>query len=415
MYKQSRTKIVRTMIVSMALFVTILLAVIFIWSAVDICRTHHEMLSEYSERFLSHGPRSDAGSESSPSHKPDKQKEPPDRKYDLAVFYGVLYDDSGNVVLVDNSRTEVYERQELVDLADGILKSGRASGVFDGKIYIVTERDNKTLVALMDNTLVNNSLRTILQKTVIASLISAVFIVILASKQSKFIIAPLEENDRLQKQFISDAGHELKTPVAVIESNADILQRESGENKWLSNIRYENRRMGELVKALLNLSRIESDHSQSEDVDLSNIVECESDVFISLAEERGLKINRTAEDNLIVKGDASNLSQLVAILLDNAVHYCSGGECIDLDLRREGRSAVLTVSNPCEEMSKEQLEHMFERFYRADTSRSSSGDESHYGLGLPIAKAIVRGHDGSISASQHDGWVSFTVRLPIYK
>ena len=168
--------------------------------------------------------------------------------------------------------------------------------------------------------------------------------------------------------------------------------------------------MGNLVKQLLDLSRVSDAEVMKEQIDLSRLVEGEELPFESLAFEKGFMIKNDIQPDISLEGNRTQLCQLVSILLDNAIRHSTGG-VIELSLRRERHNAVLTVSNDGEPIPDEQLEKLFERFYRADAVRNS--ESGHYGLGLAIAKSIAEKHKGSIKAACADGRVIFTVRLPL--
>ncbi len=226
---------------------------------------------------------------------------------------------------------------------------------------------------------------------------------------ARWIIRPLEENDKKQKQFISDASHELKTPVAIIGTNAQMLSRELGENEWLSNIRYENERMGDLVKQLLELSRAENTEALMEQVDLSRIVTGEVLSFDSLAFEQGKQIESNIAEDIHMTGNASQLTQLVSVLLDNALRHGRGSK-IEVVLEKREHGAFLSVENEGEAIPPEKQRHLFDRFYRVSEDRNSEGH--HYGLGLSIAKAVVEKHGGSIKVLCQEGKVCFQITLP---
>lgn len=216
-----------------------------------------------------------------------------------------------------------------------------------------------------------------------------------------------------QKQFVSDAGHELKTPVAVVNANLELLSREIGENQWLSNIQYENERMSALIIQLLELSKAENFTPQMELLDLSRLVCGETLPFETVAYENGLLLNSSIAEGIRAEGNSIQLKQLVSILLDNAVRHSSSGEEVQILLKKEKSHAVLSVVNSGEEIPPEQQKHLFERFYRTDTART--GEDGHYGLGLAIARAIAESNKGSIAVRCHDGKVEFIVKLPVKK
>ena len=225
------------------------------------------------------------------------------------------------------------------------------------------------------------------------------------------IVRPLEESYKKQKQFISDAGHELKTPVAVVNANAEILSREIGENQWLDNILYENERMGMLVGQLLELARTESVTPQMENIDFSRLVQGEALPFESVAFEKGLQLVCNTENNIFIEGNSTQLKQLVSILIDNGIRHSTDGNAVYLRLIKERNSAQLSVINTGEEIPSEERQQIFERFYRVDTARN--GDDKHYGLGLAIAKSITDSHKGTIDVLCYNSLVEFRVIIPI--
>ena len=229
---------------------------------------------------------------------------------------------------------------------------------------------------------------------------------------SRKIIAPLEENDARQKQFVSDAGHELKTPLAVMSTNCELLRRELGDDPWLDNIEYENERMSLLVKELLDLSHAESGITAEEEVDYSNLVVGEALPFESIAFEKGLILDTNVQEGIWLKGNPGQLKQLTAILLDNAIDHSEGGRDILLSLVSDRKNAVLKVTNYGKEIPLDKQDKLFERFYRMDEARTEDGN-NHYGLGLAIAKAITQAHNGTIGISCRDGKVTFQVTIPV--
>ena len=346
----------------------------------------------------------------------NRQGKPPSEKppagYELSTFYSVAIGEDGTILKTDTGDKDVYEEAELISIAENVLAGGKDSGRTGNLTYIISRRPNYTLVAFMDNTVSESSLATLLHNVLIIGSGAILIMFFVSLFLSKRIIRPLEENDRRQKQFISDASHELKTPVAVIGTNAEMLEREIGGNEWLGNIRYENERMGELVKQLLDLSRAESGETPTEQVDLSRTVTGEILAFESIAFEKGKQIESEIEEGITVQGNRTQLAQLTSVLTDNAIRH-STGEKIGISLQREGHEAILRTENEGNEIPPEQLEHLFDRFYRVDEARNSEGQ--HYGLGLSIAKAVAERHGGSIRAESRDGRVRFTVRIPVIR
>ena len=200
-------------------------------------------------------------------------------------------------------------------------------------------------------------------------------------------------------------SHELKTPLAVINANAEALESESGDNKWVGSIRSEAMRMSGLINELLAASRLEKGDLQKTfaRTDLSSIVNETVMTFDAMAFERGVMIDTDIHDGIFVEGNPEKLHQLTAILLDNAVKYVNENGRITVNLYTRFANTVLEVSNTGSFIDKDKTKKIFERFYRLDESRTNEGKYKSYGLGLSIARAITEDHGGNISASSRRG------------
>ncbi len=294
-----------------------------------------------------------------------------------------------------------------------IVDSKKIKGAKDNLAFLCSKKDGYTLVLFIDNTVMRSGMAMLFRNTLVFGSIFIVVIFLAAVFLAKKIVAPLEESYQKQRQFISDAGHELKTPVAVVSASTELLEREIGTNQWLSNIQYENQRMSVLIKQLLELARTENVKPQLEHLDFSRLVAGEMLPFESVAYERGLQLESDIAQNLYVEGNSSQLRQLVSILLDNAIEHSENRNVVRLTLHTEHNFASLFVINDGKEIPAEMQKQIFERFYRADKARSM--DNGHFGLGLAIAKSIVVSHHGKINVSCYDGKVKFTVLLPLKK
>ena len=401
MFKKTRRRIILSIMGSLTLLFVITLSVILFASFSQMQRENMEKLERYSNMFLLDGQRNEANN---PANEPPV---PPD--FQLSVFYSVAFSNGGYVIEVNEGNNNLYEKEELVSLAKEALNKNQKSGRTGELAYLVSQRPGYTLVAFLDNTMANSNMDRMIQNFIAVGLAAILVLLLISLLIARRIVRPLEENDSRQKQFISDASHELKTPVSVISANTEMLVREIGENEWLSNIQYENERMGILLKQLLDLSRAENASVPMEKIDLSNIVAGDALALDSLAFDQGRVINSDIEDNIQIEGNRTQMEQVVTVLLDNAIRHSSGKE-IEIKLKKHGHSAILSVSNEGKEIPPEKLSHLFDRFYRVDEVRNS--EDNHYGLGLSIAKAVVLNHRGSISVSYKDGKVTFTVTLP---
>ena len=226
---------------------------------------------------------------------------------------------------------------------------------------------------------------------------------------SKRVLRPVADSYEKQKQFITDANHELKTPLTLILSNLDIVESEMGKSEWLDDIRSEGERMGLLINQMVTLSRMDESENQllSARFDLTNVVTDAVAEFQPLADERGLSLWVKLEPGLQYQGDKELIHRLVAILMDNAVKYCDPDGTIRVELFRR-RHPVLLVENDYAAVDSLQLDRLFDRFYRADKARTFSGS---FGVGLSIARSILRSHHGSISAYRREGIIGFRADL----
>ncbi len=226
---------------------------------------------------------------------------------------------------------------------------------------------------------------------------------------SKRAVKPVAESYEKQKQFITDANHELKTPLTLILSNLEIVEAEIGQNEWLDDIRIEGERMGMLVNQLVTLSRMDEEQSglAMERFDLSGAVEDTVSEFQPLAEEREKTLTAEIEPSIIYRGEENLIRRLVSILLDNAVKYCDPGGQITLSVSKR-RHPVLVVENTYRDVDQIALEKLFDRFYRADKARTFDGG---FGVGLSIARGIARQHHGDIFVYKKNGVIGFRVDL----
>lgn len=437
MFKKSRRKIIGAILLVLVLVLSGTFCVIYLASYVDMTNENRKLLEQYVNTYSLPGPQADAspgedgtggaGREDFESIAGDKEGfdrgtdpgggrggrrgDPP--LLELSTFYSVVISESGEVVKVDTADISLLDEEGLSELALEIAESGESDGVRNNLIYRMEDKGGYTLVAFLDNTVMLENVETLLSYTLFFGGAALVVLFFLARYLAGKIVSPLEESYLSQRQFISDAGHELKTPVAVINANLELLSREIGGNQWLSNIQYENERMSSLVIQLLELARAENVTPQMEPLDLSRLVYGEILPFETVAYEKGLTLNSEISENICVSGSGTQLKQLASILIDNAVRHSSRGNEVRVILGKEKGHVILSVINDGEEIPPEQQKHLFERFYRTDEARS--GEDGHYGLGLAIARAIVTAHKGTIAVCCHHGKVEFTAKLPLQK
>ena len=344
-----------------------------------------------------------------------------------ARFFIVSADESGAVLQTYTDRIYAVDTDEAAKYAEKVLASGNESGFVGDFRYSVSESVSGNTVIFLDCGRTLESFRAFLRASILMSVLGllAVFFVILYFAGR--IVRPVAESYEKQKRFITDAGHEIKTPLAIIKANIDLMDMELDSEavdrdelrENLGDIDDQVDRLTGLTNDLVYLSRMEeADNSLvMTEVPLSDIVSETAESFVPLAEEKGKAIGTDIEPMISVQGSTKELEKLLSIIIENAIKYsipprridCGEDEdgmpqppVISVVLRKEGRDAVIEVSNETEnELTNEQLSHVFERFYRMDSSRNSQ--TGGHGIGLSMANAIVNAHGGHISAHTTTG------------
>ena len=329
-----------------------------------------------------------------------------------STIYTVLLDEKQNVKDIINHTTENISDEEITKIAENIIKNRNDENLKIGNLYFTNysyafDMKNTSLI-IVDNTNAKTELIDLLKASILIFVILEIVIVISSKQITNWIIKPVEESFNKQKQFIQDASHELKTPLAVIIASSEALENNPNETKWLGNIKEEAENMNNLVSDLLEMAKSENKvQEQYLEENLSKLVQKSVLTFESLIYEKNIKLTYNIAENIVLKCDSKGIKQVVGILMDNAIkHSCSNGEII-VNLKKDRKNIILDVTNKGKEISKEQREKIFERFYRADESRNRS--ENRYGLGLAIAKNIVNNHNGKILVNCENGYTTFKI------
>ena len=241
----------------------------------------------------------------------------------------------------------------------------------------------------------------------------SVFVIYIVSKKiTEIIVTPVENTIEKQKQFISDASHELKTPLAVIEANSDVLENEIGSNKWLGYIQKEIECMNKLINDLLLLTKTEytSNKIENKKINASEKINIVVAMFESVAYERKVKLNSKIEENVYINGNEDDIEHIGSILIDNAIKHTKSDNNVVVELYNEKNNMVLKVKNQGEPIPKNEREKIFERFYRIDKARNRN--EKRYGLGLAILKSIIQKNNGQVKVNYENGYTIFEVKMP---
>ena len=332
----------------------------------------------------------------------------------LRNYFSVKILTDGTIVEVINDFPLNYTNEEINNLVTEILAKNKIYDTVGGVMYFIRDLGKTHRLICMLN---RNSELTTLGKLYIYStmlyIFSIIISIIISIPISKFMVAPAREALIKQKQFIADAGHELKTPIAVISANIDVLENDIKGNKWLEYIKAENLRMGDLVKDLLYLAKNDAGRNEMtfSDFDFSNAIENSVLPFEVVAFEAGKTLEFDIQKEIICNGDEKSLKQVFIILVDNALKNSEDGAKITVKAFTDGQKIIYKVRNTGRGIPKEELEKIFLRFYRSDYSRARS--TGGYGLGLAIARAIAEDHNGTLTAESEVGeWAEFTLAIP---
>ena len=335
----------------------------------------------------------------------------------LPCFVAEVY--SGGTIRLSGSSYYNLQNEELVvHIVQAALEREDDSGVLGDyslrylrRVGVVSVR-----IAFTDCTMEQATMRSLLLRSGLVALAALAVLAGLSYCLAGLVVGPVKRAWQEQKQFVSDASHELKTPLTVILSSSELAAEEQDVQRtkqYVEGIHAESLRMKALVEDMLTLARTESGtRPETEAVDLSDTVLESVLAFEPVAFESGRELVYDIQPELTVMGSGVQLRRLTDILLDNAVKYAAEGTPVRLLLRQEGRCAALRVENRGETIPAEKLRHIFDRFYRADESRS--GGEG-FGLGLAIAQSIAQSHGGSIGCASEEGVTRFIVTLPLQK
>lgn len=329
---------------------------------------------------------------------------------------------SGGLVLGTNQEQVSIDEDLLKDTIASALESNQSTGRDDDNHISWRMSSSKFgwRIAIADTTSVDAEISSQLVRSLELGAGGIVAIVLIALLLSRWALKPVERAWEQQRQFVADASHELKTPLAVILANTQILKSDESiipeeSRRWIERASDEAERMRGLVEELLELARTEDGASSTKayaPVDLSSLVEGDALQFDAVAYERGCEIEANVVDGISVLGDQEQLERLLKTLIDNACKYAARGTTVKVTLEKNGSHALFVATNQGESIPEEDLPHVFDRFWRSDKARARSS--GGYGLGLAIAKGIAESHGGKIWATSDDvRGTSFYVKLPI--
>ena len=321
-------------------------------------------------------------------------------------------DDVGRIIKAYRDDTLIPNHDDLQNKVVKALEKGGASGFIGSYRYLKVESEVGNLILFLNCQRELDSYESFVKNSVLISMVVIVSVLLLIILISKRVIAPIQQSYTKQRQFITDASHELKTPLAIISSNADVLEMENGDSKWTNNIHNQVNRLTSLVNSLVVFSRMEEkDTVERTRFDLTETLKSRIEEFRELADFQKRYIITEIHDKLNYYGEQASIVQLIDILLENAIKYAPEGSDILVYLKKNRKYAILKVSNKAD-VKKGDLGKVFDRFYRLDESRNSS--IKGYGIGLSMAQLIAEKHKETIRAyAPEDGTFKIEMRFTL--
>lgn len=409
----------RFILAAMAAFGTVMLVLVVGINIANYCRTTSMQddlvisLLGYEQRVHAQkahahwGHRREQGTQqhSKPERPPFAQMPAADRGSEAAFttrYFAVYRGLDGNVEVISKDYIFSIDEEDAKEYAAAILSKGKEKGYYGDYRYRVSTKETGSTVLFLNVSPQLQFMRTLCLSSIAVGFVSILVVLILVLFFSRYAIRPYAKNIERQKRFITDAGHELKTPITSIAASADIAAMEHEGDEWISNIQKQTARLTRLVGELVVLSRLDEElpFPEKSIFSLSDAAWETAEHFAVLAKAEGKNYHQAIEEQLTLYGDCASIQQMLSILLDNAVKYSKAGGEISLDIYRRRRKVCIEVFNTCDLPDKVDLDRLFDRFYRMDESRSIRTGGT--GIGLSMAQAVAEAHGGKIKAERVD-------------
>lgn len=425
MIKKLRARFIRIAMASVAVVLLLLTAILntanYITNDHDLTRTlaliadNHGTIPDIMPGAPPSMPSAENGE--TPPEKPEgddgQQKDGPfNKETPFSTRYFVLQTDAdGAVTDSELSHIAAVTDSDIGDFAAAALRHGVGDGYYSGYKFRVTATESGYSIIFLDAFQQLRSVKQVALWSLAADAFCLVLVYLLVVLLSRRAIDPVVRGAERQKQFVTDASHELKTPITVIATCLSVLEMEVGKQKWIDKARGQTERLKELVNSLVTLSRMDEETSplHMADFPVSEAAEETASSFADYADSQDHSLVLDIQPGLTYRGDEYAVRQLTSLLLDNAVKYAAPGGEIRFSLEKAKRGVVIRCENPCESWETLETDKLFDRFYRADASRS--GEASGFGIGLSVARNIAEGHRGRIKAEAAEGRVVFTACL----
>ena len=413
MIKTLQKKFVITAMTAITVLMLLMLGTINIVNIVVVDHDMDQTLSMISESEADHDNKLLRPEETPPSSPFDKQKNEHDTLMS-STFFVVRLDENENIIFTDVSRTTTVTEEEANKMALKVCQKTDAAGKSGKYRYqIQTDRmNNGKVIVFLDASEEIFSYIRVLVLSAFIGILCWVFMLLFVILLSKKAIRPIAENIEKQKQFVTNAGHEIKTPLAIILANTDAMELYNGENKWSRNIREQITRLNGLMKNLLMLARMDEGMTeQSASVfSLSELLLESIEIFAPSMELKQISLATEIQPDISICASKKHITQLITILLDNAVKYTNDAGQITIRLHKNEKRTKLQVENTCLSLPAVPPSKLFDRFYRADEARTQKS--GGYGIGLSVAESIVKANKGNISAEYREtNRIIFTIRF----
>ena len=329
-------------------------------------------------------------------------------------FFTVTFNKEGDVTAVNTRNTNTVDETEAVRIASNLYQRHKTGGYCEYRKYRAVEKGDNTIYVFINSKKRMTSCITLIKNNVFSALIELLVLIFPVWFFSGYVVRPVKESYEKQKTFITNAGHEIKTPLTIIDANTDVIELTAGESEWTRSTRNQIKRLSKLTEQLIMLAKLEEFEklSQTDKVILSDMVTEVCEQFETVADAHNKQLKADVDTVPMIQADADMLERMFSILLDNAVKYADDGTMIFVSLKKTGKNIVFEIENHAADMKKGKHDELFERFYRADSSRNSA--TGGYGIGLSAAKTIAELHKGRIAAySAYDGIIKFQIFLKI--
>lgn len=399
MIKKLRLKFIVVAIISVTLVISIFMAIINIRTYRSITKRADEYLSLIANYDIM---------KISPPYTPKIYGLNPETR-----FFFIVLDKENHVIAVSIENIASINVTDAVNYVYKVANRNKEKGYLGHYRYLIDTKEYYTTYVFLDCSREISVFNSFLKISVLFSSTGLLVFFILIYLFSGIVIKPISENFRKQKQFITDASHELKTPLTIIGANADLLEMEYGENEQVKAIKNQVERLATLTDRLVYLSRINERETKiiMTDFSISEVLEEIIKEFQAVVTTHGKHLVTDITPNITLHGDFSSITKMMRLLLDNAMKYTNDGGVISISLKQEGKHKKIMLSNTTNGIEKGNLDKLFDRFYRPDSSRTR--ETGGHGIGLAVVKSIVDIHKGKVTAYSLDGvTINFVISLP---